>query len=97
MWNSGDVTYGIKAQVQTLGMKWLTARKKKVNRKYGYSLIILNVVLHNIFWIRFVGMEGLEEYAKERSPLNDQNNSGKEPAKEDITNNSYELWKQLRI
>ena len=40
------------------------------------------------FWIRFAGMEGLEEYAEERSPLNEQNNSRKEPAKEDITNNS---------
>ena len=36
-------------------------------------------------------MEGLEEYAEERSPLNEQNNSGKEPVKEDITNNSSEL------
>ena len=36
-------------------------------------------------------MEGLEEYVEERSPLNEQNNSGKEPAKEDITNNSFEI------
>ena len=36
-------------------------------------------------------MEGLEEYAEERSPFNEQNNSGKEPAKEYITNNSSEL------
>ena len=53
--------------------------------------MILNVVVHNILWIRFVGMEGLEEYANERSPLNEQNNSGKEPVKEDISNNSSEL------
>ena len=51
----------------------------------------LNVVVHNIFWITFVGMEGPEEYGEERSPLNEQNNSGKEPAREDITNNSSEL------
>ena len=43
------------------------------------------------FWIRFAGMEGIKVYAEERSPLNEQINSRKEPAKEDITNNSYEL------
>ena len=53
--------------------------------------MILNVSVHNIFRIIFAGMDGLEEYAEERSPLNEQNNSGKEPAKEDINNNSYEL------
>ena len=36
-------------------------------------------------------MEGIEVYAEERSPLNEQINSTKEPAKEDITNNSSEL------
>ena len=36
-------------------------------------------------------MEGPEEYTEERSPLNEQNNSGKERDKEDITNNSSEL------
>ena len=36
-------------------------------------------------------MEGLKEYAEERSPLNKQNNFGREPVKEDITNNSSEL------
>ena len=36
-------------------------------------------------------MEGLKEYAERRSPLNEQSNSGKERAKEDINNNSYEL------
>ena len=36
-------------------------------------------------------MEGLEEYVEERPPLNEQNNSGKEPAKEDINNNSSKL------
>ena len=51
--------------------------------------MILNVVVHNIFWITFAGMEGLKEYAEERSPLNAQNNSGKEPVKEDITNKSF--------
>ena len=42
------------------------------------------------------GMEGLEEYAEERSPLNEQNNSGKEPVKEDITNNSFELLQTVK-
>ena len=50
-----------------------------------------NVVISEYFWIRFAGMEGLEEYAEERSPLNEQNNFGREPVKEDITNNSSEL------
>ena len=58
--------------------------------------MILIVVVHNIFWIRFAGMEGLEEYAEERFPLTEQNNSGKEPAKEDITNNSYELLQTVK-
>ena len=43
--------------------------------------MILNVVVQNIFWIRFAVMEGLEEYGEERSLLNEQNNSGKEPTK----------------
>ena len=41
-------------------------------------------------------MEGLEEYAEERSLLNEQNNSGKEPTKEDITNNSSELLQTVK-
>ena len=41
-------------------------------------------------------MEGLEEYAEERSLLNEQNNFGKEPAKEDITNNSFELLQTVK-
>ena len=47
-------------------------------------------------WIRFAGMEGLKVYAKERSPLNEQINSGKEPAKEDINNNSSELLQTVK-
>ena len=43
------------------------------------------------FRTRIVGMEGLEEYADQGSPLNEQSNSRKEPVKEDITNNSLEL------
>ena len=35
-------------------------------------------------------MEGLEEYADEGSPLNEQSNSRKEPVKEETTNNSSE-------
>ena len=45
-------------------------------------------------------MEGLEEYAEEGSPLNEQSNSRKEPVKEEITNNSSELLqivKDLKI
>ena len=41
-------------------------------------------------------MEGLKEYAEERSLLNEQNNSGKEPAKEYITNNSSELLQTVK-
>ena len=48
----------------------------------------LNVVVQKIFWTRIAGMEGLEEYAEEGSPLNEKSNSRKEPVKEDITNNS---------
>ena len=36
-------------------------------------------------------MEGIKEYAEERSLLNEKNNYGKEPAKEYITNNSSKL------
>ena len=43
--------------------------------------MILNVAVHNIFWIRFAGMEGIKEYAEEWFPLNEQNNSQNEPAK----------------
>ena len=41
-------------------------------------------------------MEGLEEYVEERFTLNEQNNSRKEPAKEDITNNSSELLQTVK-
>ena len=41
-------------------------------------------------------MEELEEYAQEGSPLNEQSNSRKEPAKEDITNNSSELLQTVK-
>ena len=41
-------------------------------------------------------MEGLEEYAEKRSPLNEQNNSGREHVKEYITNNSYELLQTVK-
>ena len=41
-------------------------------------------------------MEGLEEYAEERSLLNEQNNFGKEPAKEEITNNSTKLLQTIK-
>ena len=41
-------------------------------------------------------MEGLEEYAKEGSPLNEQSNSRKEHVKEDITNNSSELLQTVK-
>ena len=41
-------------------------------------------------------MEGVEEYVEERSPLNEQNNFGREPVKEDITNNSSELLQTVK-
>ena len=41
-------------------------------------------------------MEGLEEYAKERSSLNEQNKFGKEPVKEDINNNYSELLQTVK-
>ena len=41
-------------------------------------------------------MEGLKVYAEDRSLLNEKINSGKEPVKEDITNNSYELLKTVK-
>ena len=41
-------------------------------------------------------MEGLEEYAKERSPFNEQNNFERELVKEDITNNSSELLQTIK-
>ena len=41
-------------------------------------------------------MEGLKDYAEERSPLNEQNNFGREPVKEDITNNSYEFLQRVK-
>ena len=53
-------------------------------------------MLLKIFWISFAGMEGLEEYAEERSLLNEQNKFGKEPVKEDITNNSSELLQTIK-
>ena len=41
-------------------------------------------------------MEGLEEYAEDRSPLNEQNNFEREHVKEDITNNSSELLETVK-
>ena len=41
-------------------------------------------------------MEGLDKYAKGRSLLNEQNNSGKEPCKEDINNNSSKLLQTVK-
>ena len=41
-------------------------------------------------------MEGLEVYAEQRSPLSEQINYGKEPTKEDITSNSYELLQTIK-
>ena len=57
-------------------------------------ILMLNV--QNIFWIRIEGMEGLEEYVEERSPLNEQNNFEREPVREDITNNSFELLQTVK-
>ena len=41
-------------------------------------------------------MERLEEYADEGFPLNEQSNSRKEPVKEEITNNSFELLQTVK-
>ena len=41
-------------------------------------------------------MEGLEEYAEERSPLNELNNFEIELVKEDIINNSFELLQTVK-
>ena len=41
-----------------------------------------NVVTRFFFWARTVGMERLEEYADEGSPLNEQSNSRRESVKE---------------
>ena len=58
--------------------------------------MILNVDVQNIFWIRFAGMEGLEEYVEEKSPLNEQNKFGREPVKEYITNKSSKLLQTVK-
>ena len=94
MWIFGDVTYGIRAQVQTLGLKWLSARKQKY--KVWILIYDFKCCCTEYFWIRFAGMEGLEEYVEERSTLNEQNNSWKEHAKEGITNNSSELLQTIK-
>ena len=57
--------------------------------------MILNVVVQNIFELDLQVWKD-SAYAEERSPLNEQNNSGKEPAKEDITNNSSELLQTIK-
>ena len=41
-------------------------------------------------------MERLEEYADEKSPLNEKSNSRREPIKEEITNNSLELLQTVK-
>ena len=66
-----------------------------------YTLVIPRLGLFNLkcccaVWTRIVAMEGLEEYAKEGSPLNEQSNSIKEPVKEEITNNSSELLQTIK-
>ena len=39
------------------------------------------MLLSENFWVRTAGMERLEEYADEGSPLNEQSNSRREPVK----------------
>ena len=93
-WN---VTYGIRAHVQTLGLKRLNSHKQTVNKIHAYWFIIFEMLLYKKkFWTRIVGMEGLEEYVEEGSPLNEQSNSRKEPINEEITNNSYELLQTVK-
>ena len=55
-----------------------------------------NAITENFFWARTPGMERLEEYANEGSPLNEQSNSRREPIKEEITNNSSELLQTVK-
>ena len=54
------------------------------------------LLYRKFFWTRITCMEGLEEYAEEGSPLNEQSNSRKEPVKEEITNNSSELLQTVK-
>ena len=48
------------------------------------------------FSTRTAGIEGIKEYAKEGSQLNEQNNFIKEPIKEEITNNSSKLMQAVK-
>ena len=49
----------------------------------NYYFSFWNVITREFFsWVKTVGMERLEEYADEGSPLNEQSNSRREPAKE---------------
>ena len=41
-------------------------------------------------------MDRLEEYVDEESPYTEQNNFKKEPIKEQITNNSFELLQTVK-
>ena len=50
----------------------------------------------NVFELKTVGMERLEEYADEESLFNEQINSRREPIKEEITNNSSELLQTVK-
>ena len=55
-----------------------------------------NVITREIFWVKTVGMERLEEYVDEDSPFNEQINSKREPVQEQITNNSSELLQTVK-
>ena len=53
-----------------------------------YYFSFWNVITKKKIWARIAGMERLEEYVDEESLLNEQSNSIRELAKEEITNNS---------
>ena len=61
-----------------------------------YYFSFWNVITKIFSWFRTAGMERLEEYADEKSPLNEKSNSRREPIKEEITNNSLELWQTVK-
>ena len=61
-----------------------------------YCFSFWNVITKKKFWARTAGMERLDEYADEESPLNEQSNSRREPVQEEITNNSSELLQTVK-
>ena len=50
----------------------------------------------NCFWSLTIGMERLEEYTKEESPFNKQENLRRDPIQEYLTTNSSELLQTVK-